>query len=208
MRRYLFAVLTSLALLAVLPAGSMAGSHHRSHERGERHHRRHDRIEHFRAHHRVAGHQMPQDIGTVQSFQNQILKLTLNDGSVVSGRFSRATRVECLAMDHGFRRDDGGPGPSGGSGDDRNGGDNGDRGDNPSAQGGHDAGDDRGDDNNRANEDNDNDANDDNDADDANDNQDNANCLMALQTPGTHVRDATLKLTSGGAFWQRIDLDS
>ena len=75
----------------------------------------------------------------------------------------------------------------------------------PSGQGGgdrHDQGGDRGDRND------DNDANDDN-GNDANDN-DNGGlaCRMALRTPGTHVRDATLRLTGTGAVWDRVDLDS
>jgi hypothetical protein len=198
MRRYLFAVLTSLALVAALPLVAAARSHdrgdnhRRADDRGERHHRRHNRIEHFRAHRAVVGKPMSQDIGTVQSFQGRTLKIILNDGSVVSGTVSRSTEVECAAMDQRFGRDDGGPGPSGGSGGDQRGGGNGDRGDDNDA---NDRGDDRGDDNDRAGE---------ND----NDNQDNANCLTALQTPGTHVRDATLHLTGAGAFWQRVDLDS
>jgi hypothetical protein len=34
------------------------------------------------------------------------------------------------------------------------------------------------------------------------------NCLMALQVPGAMVRDTTLGLTSAGAIWDRVDLDS
>jgi hypothetical protein len=187
MRRYLFAVLTILALLAALPAASVArshdrgeGHHRRADDRGERHHRRHDRIEHFRAHHAVVGNPTSQDIGTVQSFQGRILKIMLNDGSVVSGTVTRSTEIECAAMEQRFGRDDGGPGTSGGSGDDQ-------RGD---ANDANDRGDDRGEDNDPADENN------------------NANCLMALRTPGTHVRDATLRLTGAGAFWQRVELDS
>jgi hypothetical protein len=40
------------------------------------------------------------------------------------------------------------------------------------------------------------------------DNGNGANCMTALQTPGTPVLDATLKLTSAGAVWDRVDLDS
>ena len=90
-------------------------------------------------------------------------------------------------MDDHFTRDDGGPGPSGNGGGDR--GDHGDQGDRNDAN------------DNDANDDNGNDAND-------NDNDDNPQaCAMALGTPGTHVRDATLVLTGAGAVWDRVDLD-
>jgi hypothetical protein len=176
MRRYLFAAFASLALIVALPAASVAREHHQNRDghrdRIERHRGRRDHVEHFRRHgvrhERITPGQpgSREDIGTVQSFKDDMLVIQLNDGSTVSARVDRATEVECEAMNDSFLRDDGGPGPSGG---DRNhgGDDNGD-------------GDDGG----------------------------NANCLVALQTAGTGVRDATLSLTAAGAFWDHVDLDS
>jgi hypothetical protein len=198
MRRYLFAPLLLLALAATIPAVALARSGDRldRHDRGRdrfelrhRHHRRHHRVEHFREHAAEPG-QAAADAGTVKSFQAGVLTIALADGSTVSGRVNRDTEVQCEAMDDHFTREDGGSGPSGNSGDDR-----GDRGD-------------QADDRNDAN---DNDANDDN-GNDANDNDDNNDnpgqtCAMALRTPGTHVRDATLTLTGSGAVWNRVDLD-
>jgi hypothetical protein len=190
MRRYLFAAFASLALIVALPAASLAREHHQNrdgHRDGiEHHHARRDRVEHFRTHgvrhERITPGQpgSRQDIGTVQSFKDDMLVIQLNDGSTMSARVDRATEVECAAMNDSFQRDDGGPGPSGGDhnrGGDDNGGDQ-NRGDDNG--GGGDNGGDGG----------------------------NANCLMALQTAGTGVRDATLSLTGDGAFWDHVDLDS
>jgi hypothetical protein len=193
MRRYLFAVLASLALIAAVPAESVARSHHRA-----RHHRRHDRIEHFRPKHTVASNVVSPDVGTVQSFASNVLTIKLNDGSLVSGRVTPDTEVECMAMDLAFQRHDGGPSTSGGGNDGQNGGDNGDNGD----QGN------RGDQGNLGDEGDQGqgDQGDQGDRDDAA--EDNGTCLTALQTPGTKVREATLRLTGSGRIWDRIDLDS
>jgi hypothetical protein len=182
MRRYLFAAFASLALIVALPAASLAREHHQNRDgqrdRIEPHRGRRDRVEHFRMHgmrhERITPGQpgSRQDIGTVQSFTDDMLVIQLNDGSTVSARVDRETEVQCEAMNDGFQRDDGGPGPS--SGDHNRGGDDNGAGDDDG--GGDDGG--------------------------------NGNCLMALQTAGTGVRDATLSLTGGGAFWDHVDLDS
>lgn len=133
MRRYLFAAFASLALTVALPAASLAREHHQNRDghrdRIEHHHAHRDRVEHFRQHgvrhERVTPGQpgSRQDIGTVQSFKDDILVIQLNDGSTMSARVDRDTEVECEAMNDSFQRDDGGPGPSGGDrshgGDDR-----------------------------------------------------------------------------------------
>jgi hypothetical protein len=195
MKRYLFAVLASLMVLVALPAASGARSHHERthHARHHRAHRaRHVRIEHFRSADRGPSgtssnpttNPASEDAGTVQGFDsNHVLTLSLNNGSLVSGTVGPNTRIECRAMDEQFTRDDGGPGSGDQSGDQSGQqGDNGDRGDN------NDNGDDNGEDNGEAN--------------------DNQACQMALQTPGTHVRDATLSVTSAGATWTLVELDS
>lgn len=180
MRRYLFGLTASLFLLAALPATSLAQSHHHA-----RHHRRNDRIEHFRR-----GRQVPsqpgapqpagRDAGSIQSFQNGILMIKLNDGTIVSGAVTPGTEVECQARNQGdFSRADGsGDQSSGRDGSNDNGGSNG-----------------NGDDNGRG---------DDNGGGDDN----GAACMTALKTMGTPVLDATLKLTSAGAVWDRVDLDA
>jgi hypothetical protein len=188
MRRYLFALLTSLAVLAAIPSASLAKDHpnrdrHARHDRREharRHARLHNRLERFgtgQGGTTATPAPTTSDAGTVQSFQNNVLVIKLNDGSTISGTIDRNTEVECEAMDENVGRDDGGPGSSGRGagrdGGDRHGGDNG------------------GGDGNRGGD----------------DDGGNANCLMALQTPGTAVRDASLSVSSAGSFWDRVDLD-
>jgi hypothetical protein len=196
MRRYLFAAFATLALMVALPAASLAREHHQNRaghrDRVERHHGRRDHVEHFRKHgvrhERITPGQpgSRQDIGTVQSFKDDMLVIQLNDGSTVSAKVDRNTEVECETMNDSFQRDDGGPGPSGGD-HNRGGDDNG-------------GNDDRGDDN----------GGDQNGGDDngSGDDGGNSNCLVALQTAGTGVRDASLSLTSAGPVWDRVDLDS
>jgi hypothetical protein len=136
MRRHFYVALASLAVLVAVPAIALAhGEHHRGHEkhhRRDRAERRRDRIEHFREHGVRHERIVPgkpgrsQDIGTVQSFNGDVLVIALHDGSTVSGRVDRKTKVDCKAMDENFQRDDGGPsgGDHHGRGDD-NGDDNG-----------------------------------------------------------------------------------
>ena len=184
MRRYLFAALASIALIAAVPASSMARTHHhKSHKSSRRHH--------VRAHTRRFGDvnapvtaptsaPSSMDAGTVASFTPNstntggTLVITLGDGHTqVSGQVTPDTEIECAAMNSSFSRDDGGPGPSGG-GDQGNGGD--DHGDN-------------------------------NDANDNNDEANNQACTSAL-TMGTVVREAELQISSGGAVWHKVELAS
>src|SRR5689334_12570647 len=115
MRRYLFCLLSVLALAVAIPAIAAGHSgdrqpdrHDHARDRAElRHHRRHDRVEHFRAHAKLG---MAADVGTVKSLTGGVLTITLNDGTTVHGLVKPSTEIECEAMDHDFTRDDGGPG--------------------------------------------------------------------------------------------------
>jgi hypothetical protein len=213
MRRYLFVSLASLALLATAPATSLARDHaDRDHDRGHRierhrhaarhHDRRRDRTERLTP---VGGVSSPASAGTVQSFSNHVLTIKANDGSTVSGRVVAGTQVTCDMRNDQFQREDGGPGPSGGG--DRNRGDNdGNRADNDGNRADNDGN--RADnDGNRADNDGDR-ADNDGERGDPGDRDHAGDCLMALQTPGTVVHDATLRVTNAGAVWTRIDLDS
>jgi hypothetical protein len=210
MRRYLFALLTSLAMFVALAAVAVASSHQGDRDRREnRDHRHPNRVEHFRAEPRAALAARSSEAGTVKSFRHRILTIKLNDGATVSGRVTRHTTVKCPATNQSFVREDGGPRPSGG---DR--GDQGDNNDQRDQAERNDQGDrddqrdeaerddqgDREDQGDRAERDDPGDAND-RDADDA------QNCRMALRTSGTKVRDATLRRTGAGAFWARVQLD-
>jgi hypothetical protein len=138
MRRILFTLLASGALFAAVPAVSLAhsGHHHRSHARTVRHHR--IRHEHFAGSGSSTGTTAPsQNAGTVASFTNGILTITLADGSAVKGAVTNATEMECEAAASMQTMD---RGPSGDGGD--NGNNSGDNGDNA---GDNDNGDDNGD---------------------------------------------------------------
>jgi hypothetical protein len=69
-------------------------------------------------------------VGTIASFEGGVLKITLSDGTTVSGMVTEATRIDCscpmaMVSDHGG----GGPGPSSSSGRDGQDHDQGDDGD-------------------------------------------------------------------------------
>jgi hypothetical protein len=123
MKKVLFAVVASSVVLAVAPALAFAESHH--HHRGHhRAHRTHARVrnEHFgsRSGDDSAASNSTQNAGTVASFSNGVLTLTLNDGSMVSGQVTDATEVKCEGaepqeMEHSRHADgDHGGGSNGG----------------------------------------------------------------------------------------------
>jgi hypothetical protein len=126
MRRVMFTVAATVLMTAAVPATALAHHHH------SRHHARahHARLRHF-------GDQTTppmstnsaDNAGTVQSFSNGVLTLTLNDGSTVKGMVTNDTELECTAPEQssrmhedGDRGGDNGPGDRGddqGPGDDR-----------------------------------------------------------------------------------------
>jgi hypothetical protein len=185
MRKVLFSVLVGVAVLALAPAAALArGDHHRHHRKHARHARiRHDRFGSDQSQPTAPG--AAQDAGTVQSFNNQgVLTILLNDGSTVTGRVTNATELKCEAgpADE-MNREHGRRGAEGdrsGNGD-RNG--NGDQGDD---QGRDDQGDDQGEDQGEG----------------------AAMCSTANLTPGAVVREAELTVSTAGAIWNQVELDS
>ena len=122
MRKILFAVVASSAVLALAPATALARSHHhRGHHRAHRTHAR-VRHEHFGSwgEGSTASNNSAQNAGTVASFSNGVLTLTLNDGSMVSGHVAGTTEIKCDAgqaqeMEHQRHADgDHGGGSNGG----------------------------------------------------------------------------------------------
>ena len=103
MRKILFTLLAVGALLAVIPATSLAvgGDHHR----GDRHHEPEHRGEHHGGrHHDGARHErfhgtrhagLAGNAGRVASFTDGTLTIRLNDGTMVSGAVNHFTEVEC-----------------------------------------------------------------------------------------------------------------
>jgi hypothetical protein len=186
MRRILFTLLTVGALMAVIPAASLA---HEGHHRGDRHREREHRHGHHHGQIRQEhfGGALHRDAGVVTSFVNGRLTIRLNDNTSVTGAVNRSTEVEC-EMNDSMRSFDQGSGNSGSGGDNSGpgSGDNG-NGNDPGDDHGHDGpGHERGHHGGR-------------------DHDGNACTMIA---PGTQVRDATLDVGRFGAVWTRVELDS
>lgn len=134
--RRICVIATALTGLALALPG-VASAHHR----GRHHHHHHSRTVTFAAHKttttsgaKTTTEPAPsgEAAGTITSFENGILKITLADGSVVSGKVTEATRIYCPAAagstendENDDQGDDNGGdhhGFMGGRGDDENGG--------------------------------------------------------------------------------------
>jgi hypothetical protein len=202
MRKILFTLLAVGAMLAAIPAASLAhgGDHHQGDRHREREHQRehrHARHDDWIQHERFGGHDgIGQAAGTVSAFANGRLTIHLNDGSSVTGAVDRFSEIECEVPHQFMRPADQGQGGSGSGSSGGPGNDNGQ--DGP----GHNAGDDNGQDGPGHNAGDDNGQGDlDNDPGD-----DNGDRRCTTIAPGMAVRDATLTVTSLGAGWTRVDL--
>jgi hypothetical protein len=131
MRRILYTILACTALCVAVPAVALAHNGHSGHHHKRHHHIRHEK---FVGHRHVGDFGNDMVAGTVTSFANDELTITLNNGNTVSGLVTDGTEMRCENpadndnngdndVEHGDRVADHGPG----GGD--NGGDNGDRGD-------------------------------------------------------------------------------
>jgi hypothetical protein len=208
-RTFLISTGLSALALALAPVASASAPTHAEHH----HHRSHHA--HSRAHHLSRPHtisvgapaaatgaiQAPVGsapaAATVTSFTDGRLTITLADGTMLSGKVTEDTRIECEPADEapfpgdqdrgdGDRQDGdsghspGGP-PMGTQGDESRGG--------PGP--GHDQ------------DDNDND----NDNDRGNDNDNDAvSCTAAALLPGAVVSEAELRVGSAGAVWEELEL--
>ncbi len=203
MRRIIYPLLAGIALLGVVVTPALARQHdHRAHER--RHHER--RHHHARIRHRTFGSAAGtsgttstsnDSAGTVSSFTNGVLTITLHDGSMVSGAVNRDTKIECrgnaVQGDQDPGDNDGGENAGERAHDEHSGGgESSGRDDNPGA----------GDEAQGENDDpGDNDNN-----DNGNGNDEMQNCGSSTLTHGTVVREAELALGSGGARWDKVEL--
>src|SRR5579871_133417 len=177
MRRILTGLVASSLLALALPAA--ASAHHSS-----RHHRRH----HHRAHTVVfAPSTKPsttpttpttETVASVASFENEVLKITLPDGSTVSGKVTESTFISCGCSG---REDFSGPpewqhdgGQQGSQGDDDN-------------QGGSFA-DHHG------------------DWEQGSSPQDEGSCGTSALVTGAKVQEAELNVSSAGAVWEKVEL--
>ena len=206
MRRILVTVAAATTILAVTPGLAMAHKHHRRHHRSHHaaqvHHRRsshHRQVRHERFGKASTSDQSTGTAGTVTSFENGVLTITLTDGSTVSGAVDNSTEIECTAPANMQNSGDNDGDDNGGSnqGEDNGGSNQGE--DNGGNQG--DAGDDQGDNGDNQGDNGDNQGED--------NNEDNAQmCDSSSLTTGTPVSEAELKVSSAGAVWQKVELMS
>jgi hypothetical protein len=173
--------IASSFVLAVAPGAALA--HHHGGKHKGHHHRVHVKKFGSDTSNPNGGTTSPSSdtVGTVSSFSGGVLTLKLNDGSMVSGKVTNDTEIECQAPENqgDMARDDGGPG-------DDNSGD----------------GDHRGDDNQGQQAGEDNEANEANE----NENEGQAACDSSALTPGAVVREAELRISSSGATWKKVEL--
>jgi hypothetical protein len=125
-----------------------------------------------------------ENAGTVKSFENGVLTITLAQGGDLSATVDGDTEIECKSQAQDSSHGDDGPNHDAGD-------DQGDDGPN------HEAGDDQGDDGPN------HDADDDNNEDNEGENED---CGIDALTAGAKVREAELKATSSGKRWEKVEL--
>ncbi len=210
MRRMIITAVTSAALAVPgIALASHQGEHQQRDDHGV-HHKRHHARHHHHAHLVTFGASAssapaggsgtttapapPSDetAGTVASFSNGVLTITLKDGSTVSGKVTSFTEIECraamaAAASHGDQGDDNGQGDDRGrDGQSNSGPSNGGQDDGPAHDEGDDNGQDVGDD----------------------DRQDEAeHCTTAALVPGAVVREAQLSVSSAGSVWRKVELN-
>lgn len=202
MKRMLPAAIASSMLVLALPG--MASAHH-----GKRHHRGHHANSHQRARHArlikfgaasvpasPSGSTTPttpvtpsgEAAGTVTSFTNGVLTITLTDGSVVSGKVTEETELQCPSATQPSTPTGGGD-QSGG--DDQSGSGGGDHGGSSIASqpGALQHDDSQG-----------------SEGEDANDDDNQESCTTAALVPGAKVGEAELSVSSAGALWHKVEL--
>ena len=103
MRRSLLTTMGTMAFALAVPSIAMAhhGHHHHHHRLRAKEHHAKFRLEHIGdtgTHGAPAGTQpsKPESAGTVASYVNGVLTLTLGDGSTVSGKVTGNTRIGCI----------------------------------------------------------------------------------------------------------------
>jgi hypothetical protein len=201
-RIYLTAIAASALALALAMPGVASANHHSRHDakRARAHHRHHHhtRTVTFAAHAKTTTTTAPtttkteplpgggETAGTITSFEGGVLKITLNDGSVVSGKVTEQTEISCSSQqeEDNDADDNGGEEGSGDHstsfahvhGDDMS--------------GGH-SGDDNGDSGDQGDE---------------HQSSEPASCGTAALVPGAKVQEAELKISSAGAIWEKVDL--
>jgi hypothetical protein len=191
MKRILLVAVSSSALALGAPA--VASAHHHGKHHRSKHHGARVRVLDFRAS-APATPATPgspatpatpsnESVGTVKSFKEGVLVITLTSGTEVSGKVTEQTEIHCAPTT---------PASGGDDGEDESGSGEGDHGSSSAAQSNGSQGD----------------AHAASNGDDQEDGQDEGqqSCTTAALTPGAMVREAELSLTSTGAVWDRVDL--
>lgn len=205
MRLRLLTALGALALALAVPSAALAhhGRGHHRHHHNANAHRSRFRFEHIgptgvsgptgKASEPTppppSGPTTPENAGEVKSYSSAtgMLELTLNDGSIVTGKVTTDTHVECVGATPttppGGEEEGNGPGDDNGQGDDQSRGD--------MSQSGEGRGDDK---------------------DDGNDDEDGEAgsgepaCDTSLLTEGRKVRAAELRIGPGGTEFENLVL--
>jgi hypothetical protein len=197
MKRILLPVLAS-ALVALFAPAVASAHHHHHHARSHRH-ASSARVLNFGAASLAGavGTTAPtqassptENAGTVESFENGVLKIKLNDGTVVPGKVTEDTELRCERATPPETNDD-----------QESGDDEGDQGDSsPQGQLGSRQGDFLA----RSADIQDSSGGDDNDQGDNGDRKQESCVPAAALTHGAIVREAELELTGAGAVWEKV----
>jgi hypothetical protein len=213
MKRLLIPAVSAMALALAVPGAAMA-SHGRHHHKSKSHHAAKARVEHFGPKSTTTTtaptSNMSDNAGTVASFTNGVLTLTLNDHSTVSGMVTSNTEIECEAPQTATVADNHGDGNGSGDNSSGDGGDgqsqqtpSGQTTTTPTTTGDQNqTGDQNESGDQNANEAGDQNAN---QADDQNENQ-AAACTTADLVPGAVVHQADLRIGSTGAEFKSVKL--
>jgi hypothetical protein len=111
MRRIALTIGVASALALGAPAVASAHRHH------HRHHHARVRVEGFGAISGVPNMAPGSTAGTVTSFENGVLTITLNDGSIVKGAVKEQTEIRCASSEPAAHASDHGEGSQNGAGD-------------------------------------------------------------------------------------------
>lgn len=225
MRRAMLAALGVIALALASPGAALA--HHRGHHR----HHRNDktRAHHARVHFEHFGARTPlspspsagktssdseplpptpsEDAGKVVSFEKEALTVALSDGSIVSGKVTSATRIECVSASSEASTEQA-PGDDKGSGDDQN--REGDQNQQVSGQPTQPSGDEQSSAGDQQSSDEDEQQASDGEEGTGDDDTSTAAseppCDTSALAPGTVVREAELRVGPSGAEWESVEL--
>jgi hypothetical protein len=194
MKRTLLAMMASSMLVFAVPA--VASAAHGKHHHGARHgnaHKRHGKSARLVTFAPVTAPASGapttpttpanETAGTVTSFANGVLTITLTDGTVVSGKVTEQTKLQCTSATPSTTTGD----DDQGGGDDQNGRESGEHG-GPSPMG-MEHRDFHG-----------------NDGLNGNQSGNDESCTTAALVSPTKVREAELSLSSAGAVWEKVDL--